>query len=323
MHAKIERTEIMIKKIKNNLKSRLSRFVKNEIQLTVDENLPLLARLVAYQNSSKEDRQNYYDHTKDSYGNRDLYGNLKDRLVARGVNVEEVDIDISDFEDWLKGFNALRDHYHNMGDVFIEKCLEHYLAFRHLGVSQDDIVIDIAAAGSPFIDILNNKGIKSYRLDLSYPEGIHGNNIGADCGDTQLPDAFATVLTVHCAYECFMGDADVHFVREANRILKLKGKYGIVPLYLDDTYFVATSPYCNQDSIIVEAEAKKVWREDKYKVPFSRHYSPESFQNRIYSKIPINMKGKVFYFRNLPDVMKRYPDQRIYCFFMFYCEKGL
>ncbi len=33
------------------------------------------------------------------------------------------------------------------------------------------------------------------------------------------------------------------------------------------------------------------------------------------------MAGKVFYFRNLPDVMKHYPGQTTYCFFMFHCEK--
>ena len=119
-----------------------------------------------------------------------------------------------------------------------------------------------------------------------------------------------------------MGDADIRFVEEASRILDRKGRYGIVPLYLEDIHFVSTSPYCNQAEVMIEPEAKKVWRDDKYKVPFSRHYSPESFVSRIYSRIPGVMEGKVLYFRNLDEVMKNYPGQRVYCFFMFHCQEG-
>ena len=118
-----------------------------------------------------------------------------------------------------------------------------------------------------------------------------------------------------------MGDADIRFIEEASRILDRKGRYGIAPLYLADIHFVSTSPYCNQSEVKIEPAAKKVWRDDEYKVPFSRHYSPESFFTRIYSRIPNDMLGKVLYFKNLEEVMKHYLDQKIYCFFMFVCEK--
>ncbi len=235
--------------------------------------------------------------------------------------MEEVDISISDFEHWLDDFSEIKKFYQSMGDVFIEKCLEHYLAFQYLKISDDDVYIDIAAAGSPRAEILNKRGIRSYRLDLAYTEGIHGINIGADAGDTKLPNAFASVLSAQCAYECFMGDADIRFVMEADRILKKNGRYGIVPLYLDNTYFVTTSPYCNQKNVLIKNEAKRIWREDRFKVPFSRHYSPESFKKRIYSKIPDDMSRKILYFKNLDTIMKHFPGQRIYCFFMFVCKK--
>lgn len=164
-------------------------------------------------------------------------------------------------------------------------------------------------------------GVKSYRLDLSFPKGINGIDIGADAGDTKLPDGFASVLSLQCAYECFMGDADILFVKEASRILNKKGRYGIVPLYLADTHFVSISPYCNQAKVIIEPEARKVWRDDEYKVPFSRHYSPESFTERIYSRIPDDMEGKIIYFKNLEEVMRHYPGQRVYCFFMYIGQK--
>ena len=65
---------------------------------------------------------------------------------------------------------------------------------------------------------------------------------------------------------------------------------------------------------------KKVWRDDSYKISFSRHYSPEAFYERIYKIIPENLGAKVYFIQNLPDVMKYYRGQRIYCYFMLYCE---
>ncbi len=52
----------------------------------------------------------------------------------------------------------------------IEKCLEHYLAFKWLDLTPKDIYIDIAASSSIWAHILHNKmGIQSYRLDMIYP----------------------------------------------------------------------------------------------------------------------------------------------------------
>ena len=119
-----------------------------------------------------------------------------------------------------------------------------------------------------------------------------------------------------------MGDADVRFVHEAARILKPGGRYVIVPLYLDNTYFNSTSPYGYQDGVVIDSGALKVWRDDPYIVPFARHYSPESFVERVYSHIPNDMTGTVYFISNLPDVWKAFEGQRIYCYFLFRCTKS-
>jgi ubiquinone/menaquinone biosynthesis C-methylase UbiE len=126
-----------------------------------------------------------------------------------------------------------------------------------LNINENDLYIDVAAAGSPWAGTLNKKGINSYRLDLTYPKGMHGINIGADASHTELPDEFASVLSLQCSYEHFMGDADIRFLKESSRILNKSGRYAIIPLYIDDTYFVATSPFLNQAKITIEKEAKK------------------------------------------------------------------
>ena len=57
--------------------------------------------MIEFQDSAKEDRQSFYDHTKDPLGSIRFYEGLKDRLLMTGVPVKSVDIDIS-AED-LKG----------------------------------------------------------------------------------------------------------------------------------------------------------------------------------------------------------------------------
>jgi hypothetical protein len=270
----------MIGRVKRKITSKISNILRSAVRSEIENALPIISQLIEFQNSAKEDRQSFYDHTKDPLGSIGFYEGLKDRLLSAGVPVKPVDVDIPDFERWLNDFPEVGRHYEKMGDVFIEKCLEHYLTYRYLNISSGDVYIDVASSGSLWAEVLNSRteirghpgemrsavvnefhragrsevggrrsGVKAYRLDLSYPEGIRGIDIGADAGDTKLPEGFASVLSLQCAYECFMGDADIRFVEEANRILNKKGRYGIAPLYLADIHFVSTSPYCNQAEV--------------------------------------------------------------------------
>jgi SAM-dependent methyltransferase len=308
----------------STVKARVGNKIRAIVRSEVDKGLAeILPSLLDFHNSPPEMRQSFHDHTKDPVNNYGTYVAMRNALDQLGVKVEDVFIDVSDFRKWLNAYPQIDSAYRGLADAYIEKCLEHYLSFTYLGLSPNDTFIDIAAAGSPFSDLLHRRiGLTAYRLDLSYPKGIHGQDIGADAGDTGLPEEFVTAMALHCAYECFMGDADVRFVHEAARILKPGGRYVIVPLYLDNTYFVATSPYCNQDGVIFDSEALKVWRDDPYRVPFSRHYSPQSFVKRIYSQIPDEMTGTVYFMKNLPDVWKSFEGQRVYCYFLFMCTKS-
>ncbi len=297
----------------SKIKAKLISYIDQTVDRKIEQILPILSQLVDFQNSPEENHQSYYDRTRN-------LEELKKGFLDNGIPVEEIDIDIHDFENWLNRFPAVRKHYSDMGDVLIEKCVEHYLTYKCLDIKIGDTFIDIAASGSPWANILSNSGVESYRLDITYPKGIHGIDIGADAADTKLPNNFASVLALHCAFQCFMGDSDFLFIREAIRILKKNGRLGIVPLYCDNTCLVLTSPYCNQQLVNIEANAKRVWRDDKYNEPFSRYYSPEVFAKRIYAELE-NMKGKLFYIRNVYELLERYRGQKIYCHFMFYCEK--
>jgi len=289
--------------------------VKVKLKALIDsENSSIEAQLKQFENCSAEERQSFYDENRNYY-------EFKERLIELGVPVKDIEIDINDFEMWRKMNSAMENSYKRLGDVFIEKLLEHYLTYTLLEIKVGDVFIDVAASGSPWADILSERGVESYRLDLSYERGINGRDIGADASDTKLPDNFASVLTLHCAYECFMGDADRLFIKEAERILKNNGRFAIVPLYFDPIYLILTSPYCDQGEVIIDPGAKKVWRDDKYKAPFSRHYSPEVFVKRIYSELN-TLKGQLYFVNNIGEIQQAYPDQRVYCYFIFVGRKN-
>jgi hypothetical protein len=138
----------MIGKVKRKITSKISNIIGAAVRKEMVELLPIIPQLIEFQNSAKEERQSFYDHTKDPLGSINFYEGLKERLLLAGVPVEAVDIDIPDFERWLSDFPEIRRYYEKMADVFIEKCLEHYLAFRHLKISDNDVYIDIAGGGS-------------------------------------------------------------------------------------------------------------------------------------------------------------------------------
>ena len=295
------------------LQAHLRGFVESVIEENFDEQLEVHLQLRNFANASQKERASYWENKFDAQEFAQRFENL-------GLQVEKTEINVQDFESWMKSNPAIVDFYCRSGDVQIEKTLEHYLSWKYLNISVSDLVIDVAAAGSPFAGMLRQKKIRAYRQDLVYPAGVNGYEIGGDAGNMLVPDQFADVLTLHCAFECFQGNADVKFAQNVSRILAEGGRVGIVPLYIDTIPFVKTSPWCDRRKIQVETNANWLWRDDQYKSPFSRHYSPESFVERIVSVIP-PINGKVIFFTNIGQLAKYFDQQRIYCHFMFKGEK--
>lgn len=296
-------------KIKRHIDAEISRVI--EERMNNDEFITILLQMQQFYSAPDEMLSSKVEAlTK--------VDNLVDRFGQLGVTVKKVTVDVNDFENWVKKYPEMHKQYSNHGDVKIEKLLEHYLTTHHLNLEGGGTYIDIAAASSPFAEIVQKTiGCKAYSQDLIFEDGINGNKIGGDAGKMPIPDNFANVMTLHCAYECFQGDSDIRFIKEAGRVLSSDGRLGIIPLYMDDVYFVKTGPKCDKRKVSVEPEARWIWRDDEYKAePFSRHYSPESFKSRIIDNM-INMNYEILYFTNLADLRKKYFGQRIYCNFMF------
>lgn len=204
-------------KTKSFFESRIKTLVESIVEKKLDHELQVRSQLQDFYHATENEKASYWEQKFDPK-------EFCERFKKSGIEIEEIEIDIRDFEQWMGKYPSIVDTYKGYGDVRIEKILEHYLTIKYLDVKREDILIDIAAAGSNLAKVLRKKGMKAYRQDLTYPDGINGYDIGGDAGNMLLPDAFADVLTLHCAFECFQGEADVRFVREAGRILRGGGE---------------------------------------------------------------------------------------------------
>ena len=225
---------------------------------------------------------------------------IRKELEAAGLTVVPYRIDGTDFRNWLKEACFPKEYVNSYGKVFIEKALEHYVGSKLLGLKKEDVLIDVAAAHSPWFEIVERMyGCKAYALDLAFPKGINGKKIGADATAMPLPDGFATKMALHCAYEMFEGDADMRLLPEAYRVLA-GGKMVIIPLYMHNFYFADSSPWTDRRNLDYQG-AKRVWRDDGHRVRFSRKYSVEAFLKRVVTNLS-GLSLKVYYIENEKEV---------------------
>ncbi len=306
-----------IRWVRNRIAAIARREARKEIELLYER----LPQLIEFHTSPPEARQDYYDHTKDPVRFHALFEKLREDLIRLGARVENMRIDLADFETWLSRNDALARFYESMGASRIQKCLEHYVADQLLRMPPGAIYLDIGAKNSPWAATLRKRGIRAYRLDMDYPAGVRGYDIGADACATGLPSDYADAISAQCAYNCFAGDADIRFLSESARILKPGRRCVIAPLCLDETHFCTRSPYCDLSGVAPDPGARWVWRTDGFHLPFVRTYSPEAFKARVLDHLPKGLSATVFYISNMDELRRQFPDQRIYGYFHLLLEK--
>ncbi len=309
----------MYRFLKGKLKKKLESFVERIVAAKLDEEfdtrLQIHKQMEEFENAPPDMLASKIEAKTSIPG-------LIRRFIKLGIPVREERIDIDDFIEWRKKYSEIVVFYGDFKDVKVEKTLEHYLTMKYLDIHSKKVLIDVAASNSLFADIVpRHLNIKGYKLDLFYEPGFHGIKIGGNAGHMPVPDEFADILTLHCAFECFQGDADTLFVKEARRVLRRGGCLGIVPLYVDDEYFVKIGPKYDKRKVEIEKEARQVWRDDAYDaVPFSRHYSPDSLKKRVIDNLG-DLKYEIIHFANLSDLGKHFPGQRIYAYFLLKATK--
>jgi SAM-dependent methyltransferase len=303
-------------KLKKKLESFVERIVTEKLDEEFDTRLQIHKQMEEFENAPPEMLASKIESKTSIPG-------LIRQFIKLGIPVKEERIDIHDFIQWREKYKEIIIFYGDFKEVKVEKTLEHYLTMKYLDIYSKKVLIDVAASNSLFANIVSRHlNIKGYKLDIVYEPGIHGEKIGGDAGHMPVPDEFADILTLHCAFECFQGDADTRFVKEAGRVLTGGGCLGIVPLYLDDEYFVKVGPKYDKRKVEIEKGVRQVWRDDAYDtVPFSRHYSPASLKKRVIDNMG-DLKYEIIHFTNLSDLEKHFPGQRLYAYFLLKAVKS-
>jgi SAM-dependent methyltransferase len=308
-----------IRHAKALVRERLTNVVRSEVRAEMRTTATLAAQVVEARQAGASRLASTYDHTKSP--SDEFYGDLAERLRGAGVHVQTKQVDVARFSDWAEGHPGLWDCYYGDPATRVEKLLEHFLSEESTRLTAGMAYIDVAAAGGHWVSCLRGAGLNALALDLSYPQGVHGWRIGADAQEIPLPSGSVDAVSAQCAFECFQGGADVGFMREAARLLRLGGRLAIVPLYVEDAHFIATSPYTIVEPGCFDEGAAVVWRDDEYDEPFARHYSPEALVDRLGDALGLFSETRVVHMTNLESLRERWPGSRLYAYFMLECRK--
>jgi SAM-dependent methyltransferase len=251
-----------------------------------------------------------------------------DDLRSLGIPVISHTIDVEDFYDWLEGaqwpsyyIEACDRRNDIWPNLFADKAVEHYVSAALLDLTDADTLIDVGANISPWYGMVERiYGCVGYALDRNFPPGSHDKRIGADATEMPLPDGFATKIALHSAYEQFRGAADTRLLAEANRVLRDNGKMVILPLQVDNFYYVLLSPLYTDTSALDYGGAEVVWDDYHWPMSFERWYSVEAFNERVVA----NLSGftlKIYYVNNAHEVFKDVQWPRYYTRFAALFEK--
>lgn len=124
-----------------------------------------------------------------------------------------------------------------------EKVLEHFMARDLLGLVAGETYVDVAAGDSPVAGIYRELDrVEAMRVDRRFRPGRHGDRWGADVRALPWADGSIDKMALHCSFEHFEGDADIGFVREADRLLAPGGRCCILPLYMNHRFAIQSDP---------------------------------------------------------------------------------
>lgn len=248
----------------------------------------------------------------------DELAEIENELKRNGIELHEIIVDKRAFDKFKNSMSFPADYHGGLNSGYWEeKLLEHYLAYELLQIDEfkdDDVYIDVAACGSPWAKILREKmRINAYAIDLE----VYGAYKSLDyylCQDatkTSFAPSSVKGVSLHCAFEMFVGDDDIYLVKELGRILKPGGKAVIVPLYMHTHYCsYATPEYWGKG--ISDREAVEYIKREGRCIPSSRKYSAAKLQERILRHIDESkMTYKIHVLNNKHQV-----SPEIYCHFI-------
>lgn len=239
-------------------------------------------------------------------------------LIQLGIDVEDYKIDVDDYRKYFQAARYAEDFPDYYSFNLPEKALEHYIAAKLLQLNDKDIYIDIASQHSPTPTIYSRLfGVNPYLQDLDYPQGLHGNMIGGDAANMDVPDGFASKMALHCSFEHFENSSDMGFIREVSRVLRPGGAICILPLYMFDEYAIQTDPAVSIPQEVKFDDDATVYCAYGWGNRHGRFYDPEHLLSRVCNNLN-GMKLKVYRIVNAKQV-----DQSCYVQFAGLIQKPI
>lgn len=212
---------------------------------------------------------------------------IESELRARGMECEDYRVDESMFEDFTSYIRFPPDYHGGQaGGVYVEKLLEHFVAWDLLGLGTHASAwpyVDIAGASSPWAKLLRERGQQAFSIDLAPHRAFAGLSYYIKGDGTRMPFAAGTIgsASLQCAYEMFAGDADTRLVRELARVLKPGGRAVISPLYMHTHACYYQSPeYFGR--YMGDEGASAYVRRHSWAIPVSRKYCPDTLRTRVW-----------------------------------------
>lgn len=225
----------------------------------------------------------------------DISPAAQDRVEAalRAAGAHVSDLDVAPWRAAYQAFSHLGEYASDyklyagtMEHCLLEKTLEHFLSLVLIDPRPGMTGVDVGSCQSILPGLARRVyGTQVYEQDLTYPAGVHGERIGSSADAIPLPDGSVDFMTLHCTFEHFEGQADTGFVRECARLLRPGGKAVILPLYLNESLCNITGETDpeTQRAIGWDAEAAHYCLIPEWQNRFGRHYSPETFMQRVYN----------------------------------------
>ena len=247
----------------------------------------------------------------------ELHG-IERELSAAGLSLGTYSPDPQSFNEFKREIGFPADYHGGAhGGVYDEKLLEHFIAWDLLNLKNlkaTEIYIDVAAGGSPWAQILRSKlPAQSFALDLNVSSKFKNfpYYLTEDATQTSFADNSVSCLSLQCAYELFIGQNDIDFIKELARIMKPGGRCIISPLYMHTHYCGYSTPeYFGKNHN--DRGSVPYIRWDCSGIPFSRKYDAKTLQKRVLAEITKhNLSYKISVVRNKTELGKG-----IYCHFI-------
>jgi hypothetical protein len=197
------------------------------------------------------------------------------------------------------------------GKLLEAKAAQHCISARLSAPDSQTILMDTASSNSPFWMIASRLyGIsESYRQDFKFKSGIHGDTVGSNVINIPMPDSSLSLITAHCSWEHFEGNADALYIGECARLLRPGGTLVIIPIYFADIYSAHTSPHIWSGKYASATEPPEfekdvtIFLRESIQQRMARYYVAPQLINRILVPFSYVYDFTIYYYSNYNNIV--------------------